>query len=167
MVRTNGIRVRIRRAKADDAPALTALAIRSKRHWGYADSLMELWREELTITPEAIARTSILLAEQGARIVGMVGVNLNGATAELEDLWIDPDCMGRGLGRQLFYEGLGLARAAQARTLSVISDPNAEGFYLRMGARRVDLVPSHPDGRQLPRLELSLERINAVTRDLD
>ena len=34
-------------------------------------------------------------------------------------------------------------------------DPNVEGFYLRMGARRVGSVASGSiAGRQLPRLEL-------------
>jgi N-acetylglutamate synthase-like GNAT family acetyltransferase len=151
-------RLKIRRASADDAAALTALAIRSKRHWGYDDSLIELWRDDLTFTPEAIARKTVLVAEHRGRMLGIVGVDTAGPTAELEDLWIEPDVMGRGLGRRLFYEGLDLARAAGARTLSIVSDPNAEEFYLRMGARRVDLVPSRPDGRTLPRLELPITR---------
>jgi len=154
MVRINAIR--IRRARAEDAPALTGLAIRSKRHWGYADSLIALWRDDLSFTAEAIARKTVLVAEHGGRVLGIVAVNVAGTMAELEDLWIDPDFMGRGLGRRLFYEGLDLAKAAQVKTLSVVSDPNAEGFYLRMGARRVDMVPSRPDGRGLPRLELAL-----------
>jgi ribosomal protein S18 acetylase RimI-like enzyme len=152
--------IRIRRAAPADAPALTALAIRSKGHWGYADAEIDLWRDELTFTAEAIANKSVLVAERaGAPApVGVVGVFVHGAVAELEDLWIDPDCMGRGVGRRLFYEALDIALAAGATTLSVVSDPHAEGFYLRMGARRVDLVPSRPDGRLLPRLEIVLRR---------
>jgi len=147
-------RLKIRRATANAAEALTALAIRSKRHWGYDDSLIELWRDDLTFTPEAIMRKTVLVAEHRGRMLGIVGVDTARPTAELEDLWVEPDVMRQGIGRRLFYAGLDLARAAGARTLSIVSDPNAEEFYLRMGARRVDLVPSRPDGRVLPRLEL-------------
>jgi ribosomal protein S18 acetylase RimI-like enzyme len=157
---SRGASIRVRRATAADAPALTLLAIRSKRHWGYTDAEIELWHDDLTFTPEAIANKTVLVAERGgcAEPVGVVGVQLCGTVAELEDLWVDPDCMGRGLGRRLFYEALDVAQASGATTLSVVSDPHAEGFYLRMGARRVDLVPSRPDGRQLPRLEIRLRR---------
>jgi ribosomal protein S18 acetylase RimI-like enzyme len=155
-----GASIRVRRATAADALALTRLAIRSKRHWGYADAEIELWRDDLTFTAEAILNKTVLVAERGgdAEPVGVVGVQVEGPVAELEDLWVDPDCMGRGLGRRLFYEALDVALASGATILSVVSDPHAEGFYLRMGARRVDLVPSRPAGRQLPRLEIALRR---------
>mgnify|MGYP003693542487 CR=1 FL=1 len=43
------------------------------------------------------------------------------------------------------------------RALIVVSDPNAEGFYLKMGCRRIGTRPSElEDGRQLPLLRLAL-----------
>jgi hypothetical protein len=38
----------------------------------------------------------------------------------------------------------------------IASDPHAEGFYRRLGARRVRWVASKPAGRRLPRLALDL-----------
>ena len=40
--------------------------------------------------------------------------------------------------------------------LRIVSDPNAEAFYLRKGAIRAGLVDSLPAGRQLPLLSLAL-----------
>ena len=152
--------IRIRPAEPSDAGALTALTIRSKRHWGYTDAEIDLWRDDLSFTAESIAGQTVLVAEAAGTStpIGVMAVRLVGRTAELEDLWIDPDWMGRGLGRRLFYAALDLALAAGSEKLSVVSDPNAEGFYLRMGARRVDLVPSRPVGRVLPRLEIAVHR---------
>ncbi|MGH8733407.1 MAG: D-glycero-beta-D-manno-heptose 1,7-bisphosphate 7-phosphatase [Burkholderiales bacterium] len=48
------------------------------------------------------------------------------------------------------------ARAAGARRIEIASDPNAIGFYRKLGARRVGDVPSKPRGRRLPLLRLSL-----------
>jgi GNAT superfamily N-acetyltransferase len=64
--------------------------------------------------------------------------------------------MGRGLGRRLFQAAVLHARSLGARELEITSDPNAEAFYLRHGARRVGEVASQPAGRLLPLLVLAL-----------
>jgi hypothetical protein len=47
------------------------------------------------------------------------------------------------------------ARALGISRLLIDADPNADGFYARMGARRVGTVASGSiAGRELPRLEL-------------
>jgi GNAT superfamily N-acetyltransferase len=48
--------------------------------------------------------------------------------------------MGRGIGRSLFIHALGRAKELGFRELEIESDPNAEGFYLRLGARRVSTL---------------------------
>ena len=44
--------------------------------------------------------------------------------------------------------------------LEISSDPNAEGFYQRMGAKRIGVVRSEIEGkpRVLPRMSIELER---------
>ena len=56
----------IRRAREDEADALTALALRSKAHWGYSPDQIEAWRpvladaEPMTApTPRERVRTSV------------------------------------------------------------------------------------------------------------
>lgn len=50
-----------------------------------------------------------------------------------------------------------VARALGLSSLLIDADPNAEGFYLRMGAERVGEVPSGSiSGRMLPLLRYGL-----------
>ncbi len=65
-------------------------------------------------------------------------------------MWVDPQHIGVGLGASLFSHAVGTVRAMGGSLLRIASDPDAEGFYLRMGARRVGVVPSKPPGRELP-----------------
>jgi GNAT superfamily N-acetyltransferase len=141
-----------RRARPDEAPQLTELALASKRHWGYPEALIELWRGDLEFTPESIRAQSVLVAERAGCLVGVSAISQSGETAELEHLWVHPSAIGRGLGRALFHEALAEARARGAACLVIASDPHAERFYLRMGASRAGSVPSKPAGRRLPRL---------------
>ncbi len=77
-----------------------------------------------------------------------------GDVRALEHLWVLPARMGSGIGRTLVRHLLTLVRARGGHGLRIASDPNAEAFYLRFGARRVGEVPSTPTGRTLPLLLL-------------
>jgi hypothetical protein len=45
--------------------------------------------------------------------------------------------MGQGIGRSLFDHAALRGQELGFREIEIESDPNAEGFYLRMGARRI------------------------------
>jgi GNAT superfamily N-acetyltransferase len=63
--------------------------------------------------------------------------------------------MRRGTGRTLFEHAVNQARAAGFDLIKIEADPNAEGFYERMGARRVGTSVSEVEGekRELPLME--------------
>lgn len=65
---------------------------------------------------------------------------------------------GAGLGALLFRHACEEAARLGARTLEIVSDPNAAGFYRKMGAVRRGEAPSVPAGRVLPVLVLDLTR---------
>jgi GNAT superfamily N-acetyltransferase len=154
----------IRPAHPDEAAALTELVIASKRHWGYSQELISLWEEDLTITPEFIGLHRVHVAEVEGRAAGVFAVAFDGVSAELEHLWVDPKHIGTGLGKALLTRAIEVARDGGARTMVVVSDPNAEEFYLRLGARRIGRVDSVPEGRTLPKLELDLRAAHSETR---
>ncbi len=140
----------LRRARPADVARLTEVAHAAKRHWGYAESDIALWRRDLTVTPELLAEDVYLCAEDDGRVVGFAAVSFDGGAAELGHLWVDPPEMGRGHGAALFRCAVAAARERGATVLRIASDPHAEAFYLRMGAVRVGRVPSTPPGRTLP-----------------
>ena len=80
----------------------------------------------------------------------------------LDHLWILPEAMGRGIGRTLFRHALTQARRLGCRAVQIEADPNAEGFYVRMGARRtgVTLSTIEKQSRELPLLQYDLTKID-------
>ena len=151
---------RLRTARAADATVLSALAMRSKAQWGYDPDFLERCRDELTVGPVEIADENVVLAESGDRPRGFFGI---GAIADSPDDWdvlfffVDPEAIGSGIGRQLWSAMLALARRRGVRRIFIESDPQAEGFYRRMGARRVgEAVSSIDPRRKLPFLDFDL-----------
>src|SRR5262245_16823724 len=120
--------VTIRPAAPPEAEALTALALASKRHWGYPQSWLEAWRELLTITPDYLAANVVGCAEDGTgRVVGFYALEQDGSRLRLESLFLAPSHIGCGLGRQLFEHAVQAARVLGASELLIEADPNAEG----------------------------------------
>lgn len=151
-------RGRIRRARPGEAAALTALALRSKAHWPYDQSLMEVFRRVLKITEQQIRAHHVLVHETGG-VVDAVGVlaQFEGEW-ELDHLWVDPPAIGKGVGRRLLAAFLEEARRRGAGRVVLNADPHAEPFYLRMGAVKIgDHHVAEIPGRVLPRLALSLD----------
>jgi predicted N-acetyltransferase YhbS len=143
----------VRLAAPDDAPALSALALQAKRHWGYPPEWIDLWKEELMITPEYLARhTAFVAAEDGAPI-GMCALEQRAAGGAIEHVWIAPNRHSLGVGRALVMRALREAAVAGMTSVRVVSDPCAEGFYSRLGAERRGEIPSPMPGapdRMLP-----------------
>jgi GNAT superfamily N-acetyltransferase len=146
------VKTTIRRARPADAAALTRIAHRAKRHWRYPEKWVRLWKADLTVTPEAVARQPVYCAIRGRRPAGFYALSGERGTRELEHMWVDPRHIGTGVGTKLFTHLLGRLRAMRVTRLEIASDPNAEGFYRRMGARRTGWIPSTPAGRRLPLL---------------
>jgi GNAT superfamily N-acetyltransferase len=147
---------RIRRALPDEADALSALARRSKAHWGYDADFLVRVREAMKLRAEDIDRHEVWVVEDDEGIVAYHRV-IPGDPAELEDMWVDPSFIGTGIGRRLFEHAVERARDRGATALEIDSEPNAVGFYERMGAVRIGETPSAIiPGRVFPRMRLEI-----------
>ena len=157
-MRARGSGLEIERAQPGDAGVLTRVAFAAKAHWGYPERWMERWREGLTITPEFIRRNEVHVATVEGEQAGFYALAGEGRRVELEHLWVLPERMGEGVGRALFEHALRTAASLGAETMGIEADPNAEGFYTRMGAGRVGEIVYEIDGRErvLPLLALDL-----------
>jgi GNAT superfamily N-acetyltransferase len=58
-------------------------------------------------------------------------------TCELDFLFVEPTAIGRGVGQALFKHACTTARGLGYRSMVWGSDPHADGFYRRMGARTI------------------------------
>ena len=116
----------VRKARPDEAMALSALASQSKAHWGYD-------------------------AETAGRVIGFYMLHLD-TPQTIEHLWIHPESLRSGVGSLLIKHALELAREGRGPT-RVVSDPYAAGFYEHHGGVRTDSVSAPLPGmsdRTLP-----------------
>jgi len=148
----------IRRARPDEADALSALAYRAKAHWGYDTEFMGRVSEAMTLSAGDVAAGQVWVLEDAARrVVGFHRVFL-GDPAELEDMWVEPDVIGAGYGRRLFEHAVAIARSSGASSLELDADPNAVGFYERMGMERTgQTLSTIIPGRSLPRMWMTFD----------
>jgi GNAT superfamily N-acetyltransferase len=148
----------ILRPRPGDAKVLTGISFAAKRYWGYPERWMERWRESLTITPDFIRRNEVYAAVVEGKPVGFYALVGEGREIELEHLWVTPEHIGAGVGRALFEHAVRRAAALGTRVVRIEADPNAEGFYRRMGANRVGEINYSIDGqrRMLPLLAVEV-----------
>ncbi|MFZ1995137.1 MAG: GNAT family N-acetyltransferase [Solirubrobacteraceae bacterium] len=145
----------IRRAQPGEAKRLSELAMRSKAHWGYDEQFLERVRPILTYTEEDVltSPTYVMVTESDAP-AGMYRITGAPPHGELEDLWLDPPFIGRGMGKALLDHALEIAAELGFDSLVIEGEPNAEGFYLAMGAIPIGSRRS-PSGRTLPLLRIT------------
>jgi N-acetylglutamate synthase-like GNAT family acetyltransferase len=158
------MRIEIRRAHPEEADTLTEIAHAAKRHWNYPESWIQQWQSDLTITREFIATHEVFAAIINGEIAGCCALVVTDSLAEIEHMWISPARMGSGAGRALFEQARARAVERGANVLELSADPNAEGFYARMGAKRIGEVVADMDGerRVLPRMRIELSNLCVV-----
>jgi len=122
----------IRPARDGDAARLREIAGAAKAYWGYDAERVRTWAESLT----PVGEVEVAEAE-GVLIAWMTLLCAAEGRWLLEDLWVDPPWIGNGVGRALFCRAAARAREFGASTLELEAEPNAVGFYQKMGAHRV------------------------------
>ncbi len=150
----------VRPAAPAEAGRLTALARRSKAHWGYSAEFLTACEDELTYTAEQIRAPGwrFGVGEVGGACVGFYAlVRRSPEETELEALFVEPVHIGRGHGGRLLEHAKAAAAADGAARLLIQGDPNAAGFYeaaggVLVGRRESGSVP----GRHLPLYALDL-----------
>ncbi|HSS64204.1 MAG TPA: GNAT family N-acetyltransferase [Gammaproteobacteria bacterium] len=148
----------IRPAAASEAAQLSALALRSKAHWGYSAAFIEACREELTYDSDYLGTNTVFVAESDAGIVGFYALErISESEAELTAMFVEPKHIGRGIGCALITHAKETARGSGFRSIIIQGDPNAVAFYqaaggARCGERESGSIP----GRVLPLFRIPL-----------
>ena len=152
--------IEIVRARPGDAATLTTIAFAAKRYWGYPERWIESWHDSLTVQPDFITTHETYSAVVENRTVGFYALGCKGDRLDLQHLWVLPDAMGQGVGRSLFAHALERVRVLGFGLLEIESDPNADGFYQRMGARRIGTRVTTLEGqpRELPVLVYEVDQ---------
>lgn len=146
----------IRPAQPDEAERLTAIAVAAKRYWGYPESWIEHWRDDLTISPDFVTREDVFVAEENDKLLGFYALVVKNERAELDHLWVSPEEIGRGVGKELFLHAMQRASSRNLAQVEIYADPNAEGFYTKLGAVREGELASEIEGQErvIPHLKI-------------
>jgi N-acetylglutamate synthase-like GNAT family acetyltransferase len=126
--------LKIRKASTEDAEKLTRVAHDAKRNWGYPERWINHWQANLAISPDYLARNDVFVAERDGQILGFYALVDRQDKAELDHMWVSPEHMGTGVGKELFIHAMQHAAGRNIPEVEIMSDPNAEGFYTKMGA---------------------------------
>ncbi|MBA3515284.1 MAG: GNAT family N-acetyltransferase [Pyrinomonadaceae bacterium] len=146
----------IRRALPEESVTLTQISHDAKRHWGYPEHWIQHWQADLSVSSDFISNNQVYVAENDGVLIGFYALVVRDNKAELEHLWVAPDHIGTGVGKELFIHAMQIAAGENVSEVEISADPNAEGFYQRMGASRIGEVTSEIDGqaRRVPRLAI-------------
>ncbi|MCW5940848.1 MAG: GNAT family N-acetyltransferase [Fimbriimonadaceae bacterium] len=150
----------IRPAREGEQVDLTDLAFRSARQcWGYSDEFMAWEPEAIAVSPGMIAGTTVRVLVEEGRFLGFYVLSGEPPELELSRMFVEPDALGAGLGRQLWSHAVDTAARLGASSLVLDADPNAEAFYLHMGAVTVsehDWEPPMMPGWRLRKMRYGL-----------
>jgi ribosomal protein S18 acetylase RimI-like enzyme len=126
-------RVLIRDAVPGDMTALS---------WVYRRSSLsnEGDRPNLLAYPETLEFSDLAVRERRTRaavaegkVAGFASWLGAGDAVEIEDLFVDPDWMRRGIGRALVLDMISIARGRGIERVEVTANPHALAFYEKAG----------------------------------
>jgi len=89
--------------------------------------------EYLVLGSEGLAEGRTHVAEENDWVVGFATWAEAAGTVELEDLFVDPDYMRRGIAAALVSRIAEILRARGVKCLEVTANPHALGFYRAVG----------------------------------
>jgi GNAT superfamily N-acetyltransferase len=158
----NQIEFEVREVDPSEANQLTQLAHLAKAYWGYSPRFMEAFDDELTISPDDLNndRYVFRVGTCNGKICSFYTLDKESETkdsVEMSALFVEPTAIGKGLGKFLFEHSIQEAKNLGAHSMMIHSDPYAEKFYTKMGAKNVRDVPSRSvEGRTIPLLKYEL-----------
>ena len=125
--------VAIRAAKPEDVVALRDLYRRSSLSNDGDRASLLAHPEALDFPGLSVLDGHTRVAIDGERIVGFATVRLHGALGELDDLFVDPAWMRRGIGRRLIIDAATVARSDGIARIEVTANTHALDFYNAVG----------------------------------
>jgi ribosomal protein S18 acetylase RimI-like enzyme len=150
--------LQIRPVIPGEAAVLSQIAFAAKAHWGYPEGWLKIWKPQLTFSPEYFEQNESWVAEDDGNPLAFYTLQEKDGNAWIGNLWVSPEFIGKGVGKKLFLHARELCRQRGYKTLQLEADPNAAGFYRKMGMHQIGEQHSEVDGqpRLLPIMEMKL-----------
>ena len=144
-------------ADISDGKILTDIALTSKAYWGYSKADVESWRKDLTVTSMMLSECDVFKFLQNDSIAGFYILNPpTNNEVELEMLFVIPEFIGTGIGKQLLKHSFEKAQNLACKSMTLLADPNAVPFYTSQGFYEIDRKESSIPNRFLPVMQKDL-----------
>ena len=148
-------KMQVLKAHKEDLTILNQITFASKQFWGYSDEQMEAWKEMLTMSESYLTENTVYKLVQD-EILGYYSFIIFENYVELDNLFIKPEKIGKGLGTFLLQHLLDEITKLGHHKIVLFADPNAERFYEKMGFQVIGSKPTQDNARFLPIMELNL-----------
>lgn len=86
------------------------------------------------MTEEFVKNNPTYILKEGDTVIGFYGLLVDDVEASLEYLFIEPEYIGKGYGKVLWIHALEECKKHGIHEFTIITSPDARGFYLRLGA---------------------------------
>lgn len=123
----------LEKAGSDDLETLNKILFESKSLWGYDREFMTEFMKCFRITEKDIDNKTSWLLKIDNKNAGFV--TLDFANPELVNFFIQPKFTGLGIGKFLWNEVIRLFSEKDIFDFKIWADPNANGFYEKMGSK--------------------------------
>jgi ribosomal protein S18 acetylase RimI-like enzyme len=132
--------VEIRDARLTDLPELRDVFRRASLHNDGDRAVLLANPEVLVYGDEWVVRGLVRVAVVEDRVAGFATVVPHGDRAELEDLFVAPERMRRGIARALIADAVVRARAGGTRAIDVTANEHAASFYCAVGFESIGVA---------------------------
>ncbi|RXM46169.1 GNAT family N-acetyltransferase [Flavobacterium sp. YO64] len=147
----------IEKANITDDEILTSITKKSKAFWGYSAEQIEKWNKNLTISKDYIKEHNVYKLTVNNLIIGYYSYFFKDEKEiELDNLFILPEYIGKGLGKYLVLDFLNRIKDQKAERIILDSEPNAEDFYAKMGFVKIGEFETSIKNRFMPIMEMKL-----------
>ena len=119
---------------------------------------MDLWKTDLEVSQEYILKNEVVKVYERNRFIGFYGIKFtNKDEAEIDHLWLLPEKIRQGLGRLIFNHIFVCLKSKKYKKATLVAEPNAKGFYEKMGGIVIGQHQSKVSGRFLDIYEFQIE----------
>ncbi len=125
----------------------------SKGYWGYPKDFLDTFIEKWGLTENYILKNQVIVLEENNVKCGLFSFSQSNAEkVELDLFFINSQYIRKGMGKEMWKIANHYASEKKFEKFELIADPNAKGFFEKMGAKKIKTLETFP-GRFVPIME--------------
>lgn len=149
--------ISFRCATEEDLDNLNQLAYFSEAHWGESAEFLTRFKEAYAIDYKYLAKHHVVLMEESGSLLGFYAIKNVERLWELDFFYISAALIGYGYGKIMWDHLIQKCIDLGILSFEFVTSPEAEAFYLKMGAARIGMVESSlKAGKMIPKLKVKM-----------